>query len=198
MGSDGTTTREKDLAESLQFETECRVEDWTACIRFVQSQARAAIARASALGYVLYLGVAAVVFLGIGYLVGVLGFEIGSVIFGLAAGLLFVLITLARHALRARDFQSAMAPRPGGSFLGTHRFVLGESGLRVWSPAGESTLRWEAVLGVHETSEHLFVMLDTSTAIVIPKRCLVRPSPLQVRGWIERHAKLPGRAAGAS
>ena len=80
---------------------------------------------------------------------------------------------LARIAHRSylRGNARELANEPGASKqFGSYRLVVDDAGVSETGPVSQHRHSWEAVLGVKETEQHLFLLVAGGSAYVIPKR----------------------------
>ena len=104
----------------------------------------------------------------------------------------FFLLVLATTFILLLRTQALLLPAEGGVLLGRRTYQLTEEGIRETSSSVDSLTRWSGVRGLEETDHHLFVMVDTCAALIIPKRSLVPPVALEDF----KHALTAGMAGG--
>ena len=61
-------------------------------------------------------------------------------------------------------------PSKGGTMLGEHHLKIGSDGVFGKSKAGEGLIRWSGVMDIIETKKYVFMFMDTTVAIIVPKR----------------------------
>jgi hypothetical protein len=91
-----------------------------------------------------------------------------------------------------RSLRSRLGPLPGASILGEKKITLTGEGIRTQAAFTESFIQWPAILDIVETRDHLFVMIDRSAGLIVPKRCFT--SDLDCHEFAEA---LRHRAAGS-
>jgi hypothetical protein len=81
-----------------------------------------------------------------------------------------------------------------GSTLGTHVVRIDGSGIRLATPKASGQYDWSGVVDVFEGPRHVFLFVDTSAAVVVPKRAF--PDDGAMRGFLERCRGLRQAAQG--
>lgn len=99
-----------------------------------------------------------------------------AVVLGLLA-LVSLLLALLRVWVRR-------LPRDDGATLGHHVLEVEDDGIRVEGRSGSSLVRWDAILDVRTTDDHVFMYVDRMAALVIPKRAFA--SADECAGFVER------------
>lgn len=101
--------------------------------------------------------------------------------FGSGMVVAFFLFALYFWNLQGRS-RRLFAPRPNGYVLCHYVVALAESGVRLSTPHWSGETLWSAVLAVEETTQHIFLRLDTLAAHTIPKAAF--PDPDGVRRFV--------------
>ena len=128
--------------------------------------------QASSIGSsLLLLGVAAVVGIVMADVMPLFGSALHIPTF-LVAMLGFASFIVVAQRIRRRR----LLPRPGGLTLGRKEIVISDEGVREYSVRHEALFRWSAVESVGVTTTHIFVMLDRSRGIIVPRRSFASPS----------------------
>ena len=71
--------------------------------------------------------------------------------------------------------------------IGSYRLSVDSAGVSEIGPASQHRHAWQAVLGVKETADHLFVLIAGGSAHVIPKRAFGSAAQLEAfRAVVER------------
>jgi len=88
----------------------------------------------------------------------VVGFAIGYVV--------------TRSAVRSytRSLMREVTTRGAGTQFGRHTMTIDEAGVTETGPQDQHRHAWNAVLGIAESPEQLFVLVDGGAAYIIPKR----------------------------
>jgi hypothetical protein len=68
-----------------------------------------------------------------------------------------------------RRAQESVDPR--GTFVKGYRVSLADDGVHIESENLKALHRWNGILKLHETPDHLFLYTDGAQAIIVPKRC---------------------------
>ena len=77
---------------------------------------------------------------------------------------------------------------PDGFCLGHHTYVFEPGGIRRTSTHIDMFTRWSGVRRIHETSHHVFLMIDRTHGFIFPKRCFPSEDDLhEFRALIERY-----------
>lgn len=101
-------------------------------------------------------------------------------------------ISYAIYPWRVRRAVRTMLGRaPNEDFLGSKRLEATEQGLRLSGRASSASYDWSAVQGIEETASHLFVMLGSAIAIIVPKRGQADAVVDALRAAIRKHAGAP-------
>ena len=64
----------------------------------------------------------------------------------------------------------AYKPMPDRYSLGTKFFDISDKGLTVSGKRSVTTYEWSAIVCIHETNDHLFLLLDSNAALIVPRR----------------------------
>lgn len=92
------------------------------------------------------------------------GFVVGSLVCG---GIVAFMQTTSRK--RA-------APREDGNVLGHHSLEIGAEGIAESGPNYCGAMRWEGIVEVRDTSDHIFLMTDACAGYIVPKRVFATPA----------------------
>ena len=68
--------------------------------------------------------------------------------------------------------RKAAEPNSQGIFIGLQSYVFSPRGIEVKGKNYSSSMSWDALQSVDETDDLLILYVDSSQAIVLPKRCL--------------------------
>jgi hypothetical protein len=79
---------------------------------------------------------------------------------------------LASLMLQQRVFRKASLPKTNGWVLGPFRLDVSPEGIRSYRSHATTIVRWAAVLDVTRTKTHVFIWLDSISALVVPVRDL--------------------------
>ena len=97
---------------------------------------------------------------------------------------------MARAALRSyvRGHARKLATSAEESTqVGAYRLSLDSAGVSEIGPASQHRHAWQAVLGVKETADHLFLLIAGGSAHVIPKRAFGSAAQLEAfRAAVDR------------
>ena len=86
------------------------------------------------------------------------------------SGMLPFFAFLVIFFLILRRYQSRFAPDKAGFCLGRHHYQLSDDGIQEQTANTKTFVKWPGILDLGETPDHLFLMLDRSAAIIVPKR----------------------------
>ncbi|MEJ0036254.1 MAG: C13 family peptidase [Gammaproteobacteria bacterium] len=177
--------------DPLVVDVELAPTDWDALQRYLQTRSKQ---RTSRRDYLLNALLAAVPVIIVLYLLESGHGQLSPLT--IAVGLLavgFCVTLLRRRALRAAR------PKPGSASIAGTRFEIDSIGLRTVRKHQSGFADWHVVQAIDETSEHVFLPLDTLVAYVIPKRQIVSVAPeafvAQLRQW---HAERRERSTSSS
>jgi hypothetical protein len=76
--------------------------------------------------------------------------------------------------------RKAAEPNLQGVFLGKHSYVFSPRGIEIKGKGYSSNMSWDVIQSVDETNDLLILYVDSSQAIVLPKRCLDNPDALRI------------------
>lgn len=144
----------------MTVHTEITQADWTAFVRFViRSLSQASGGKIGR--WLIAIGVGAAV--GLTFSLTGIGLHVPSLLVGALAGTLWIVVI---SRLQTRQ----VIPAADGYILGPRQVVLTDAGLRETSKRHETFFHWHAVRGAQITDEHVFVMVDSTAAIIVPRR----------------------------
>jgi hypothetical protein len=150
--------------------------DWQALLRHMQRR----IARDGWQGSFFAAWVAAII-LGCAVLAVVLR-GVGSEIEPLTIFLVALLCIGASAALQPWQRRQSQ-PDDRGTILGATRYELDANGVRTIRANNSSFVHWRAVQAVDETADHVFVIVDRISAIILPKRDLPPGAAATLEEW---------------
>jgi hypothetical protein len=144
----------------MTVQTDLSPADWSAFARFVIRRSGQKIGGRFGLWPIA---------LGIGPIIGVglrlTGLDLHGPSFG-AGVITVVLWFIISSRLRMRS----LVPSPDGYILGPRSVDVSDAGLRELSQKHDILFQWSAIRSLHDTGQHLFVMVDNNAAIFIPRR----------------------------
>ena len=80
--------------------------------------------------------------------------------------------------LGAIKVKRACQPMASGTFLGHHKFIVGEGGIKSTGADYEATHNWSAVQRVENTDKAIYVFIDSSSAFIFPRSKVENPEEL--------------------
>lgn len=144
----------------MTIQTDITQTDWAAFVKFVVR--RAARGATGRLGrWFISIGIGVV--LGLTFTFSGISLDIPSLLVGIVGGTVW-LVTVSR--LRSRG----MGPARDSYILGPREVTVSDDGLHETSQQHDSVFRWSAIREVLVTDQHVFVMVDTSAALIVPTR----------------------------
>lgn len=101
---------------------------------------------------------------------------------GVDLGLMFAAtgIPLALNIVMAVGTAERMQPRADGAVLGHRELVVQTDGIVYTSTQSETFFRWSAFIEVIDAPGHVLLVVDTTAALLVPKRALPSPDALRV------------------
>jgi hypothetical protein len=141
-------------------------EDWIAYSKFIRRRVmHGAKNRAQACLLCVCFGVVLGLTISIGkFQIDLLNVGIGF--FGFA----FLIVIFTRSQLKN------MQPASDGIVLGQHSITIDYEGIRASGINAESLFRWKAVRSAAVTDGHIFIMVDNTAAIIVPRRSFTSDS----------------------
>ena len=165
----------------MTIQTDITQTDWAAFVQFVvRSSARGATGRIGRWLISIGIGVA----LGLTFTLTGISLHFPSLLAGAIGGTLWLVIV---SRLRMRS----MGPASDGYILGPRQVTVSDDGLRESSQRHESVFRWAAVRGAQVTDQHVFVMLDTNAALIVPRRAF--PTDAEREQFVSEIQRRSGR-----
>lgn len=79
-------------------------------------------------------------------------------------------------AIISRMYRRAATPIAGGSLMGPRKIVIDEEGIRQIAPLYEGRTNWRAILSIHETPTHIFLMTDRLAGYIVPRHAFGSPA----------------------
>jgi hypothetical protein len=80
----------------------------------------------------------------------------------------FFLLLLASFILRISKMRKASEPSAKGVFVGKHKFIIGDDGIRSEGVGYTGSHSWTAVKEIERTKDMVLIYLDTTFAFVFP------------------------------
>lgn len=152
---------------SVVVETEVTLKDYRAYIRFVQRYARSG-GEAKSRSFLSWKFVMSAVAFGV--LLGAIKIGAGLTMHWPSVALPFIVL-FPVFFLFHRQAQDRLNPRPGGCILGHHTFSFADNGVTIQSQHIHTHLEWSGVRSIQDDGEHLYLLIDTCTGYILPKRC---------------------------
>lgn len=72
----------------------------------------------------------------------------------------------------SRKVRQILAPVADGFILGETHFDFSPDGIQEKGRNHSASISWAAVLDIVDAPDHIYIVLDTALAIILPKRCL--------------------------
>ncbi len=91
---------------------------------------------------------------------------------------LLVVLVIALHVAHLVKLKRAFAPSDSGIFIGEHRFVFTEDGIKVGGQGYENRLSWDRVQRIERSDGMIMIFLDTAFAYLFPQGKLDDPDGL--------------------
>ena len=165
----------------MTIHTDITQPDWAAFVQFVvRSTARQVRGRLDL--WLVSIGVGVVI--GLTFTFTGIGLHFPSLLAGAIGGTLWIVIV---SRLRMRS----MKPASDGYILGPRQVTVSDDGLRESSQRHESVFRWSAVRGAQVTDKHVFVMVDTNAALIVPRRAF--PTDAEREQFVSEIQRRSGR-----
>lgn len=122
-------------------------------------------------GYILVIGMGIPFGIGGGLLAGTTQLGDASpwpLMVGFVAGVVWLYVTAIVYAQLVRK---SLQPKADSYMLGNQRYEIDTNGLQVRTKMHEALFRWDIVAPPIEYDEYYFVMIESFSAFIIPKRC---------------------------
>ncbi|MCP4551300.1 MAG: YcxB family protein [Bacteroidetes bacterium] len=90
----------------------------------------------------------------------------------------FFILMFALFVFNLYKYKRACAPSKSGVFIGEHRFIFDEEGIKAQGQGYESSHNWTLVQRIERANGIIIIFLDTAYAYIFPESKLENPEQL--------------------
>jgi hypothetical protein len=145
----------------MSIQSDITNEDWTAYSHFIRRQVKQGAYNKKMGFWLPCIGFGIV--LGLIISIGKISIDPVSIMIG-SFGMAFLIFIIARSQLQS------IKPALDGIFLGPNSVSISDEGIRTFSANYDSLYRWKTVRNAQVTDKHIFIIVDTIAAIMVPRR----------------------------
>lgn len=90
----------------------------------------------------------------------------------------FAVVIFTVFIMRLNKIKNAFAPSEIGCFIGTHTFIINESGIKTNGRGYSGSYSWSAVIDIIRSNGLIMLFLDTASAFIFPESKIEDPEAL--------------------